>query len=102
MSLLFTRHTTAAAIFALGACTAVVSPAIAQQGSATGEVRRIDPDAGKITLKHGKIDALELPGMTLVYLIDVNLLVGIQPGDMVKFTAERRDGDYVVITISKR
>ena len=101
MSLLFTRHT-AAAIFALGASAAVVSPAIAQQGSATGEVRRIDQDAGKITLKHGKIDALELPGMTLVYLIDANLLVGIKPGDMVKFTAERRAGDYVVITISKK
>lgn len=101
MSLLFTRHT-AATLFALGACAAVVSPAVAQQGSGTGEVRRIDAAAGKITLKHGKIDALELPGMTLVYLIDINLLTGIQPGDMVKFTAERRNGDYVVITINKK
>lgn len=100
MSLLFTRHT-AAAVFALGATAAVVIPAVAQQGSATGEVRRIDAAAGKITLKHGKIDALELSEMTLVYLIDPALLVDIKPGDKVKFTAERRDGDYVVTKISK-
>lgn len=100
MSLFFTRHT-AAAIFALGATTAVVSPVLAQQGTATGEVRRIDAAAGKITLKHGTIDALELPGMTLVYTIDPALLSGIQPGDKVKFTAERRNGEYVVVKISK-
>lgn len=100
MSLFFTRHT-AAAIFALGATVAVMAPAQAQQGNATGEVRRIDAAAGKITLKHGTIDALELPGMTLVYLIDPALLVGIEPGDKVKFTAERRNGEYVVIKISK-
>lgn len=99
MSLLSTRHI-AAAIFALGT-VAVVSPAIAQQGTATGEVRRIDAAAGKITLKHGSIDALELPGMTLVYLIDPALLGDIKPGDKVKFTAERRNGEYVVIKISK-
>lgn len=100
MSLLFTRHT-AAAIFAAGACAAVVSPVMAQQGTASAEVRRIDVAAGKITLKHGSIDALELPGMTLVYLIDPTLLGDIKPGDKVKFTAERRDGEYVVIKISK-
>ncbi|GAA5089914.1 MULTISPECIES: copper-binding protein [Paenalcaligenes] len=99
MSLLSTRHI-AATIFALGT-VAVVSPAIAQQGTATGEVRRIDAAAGKITLKHGSIDALELPGMTLVYLIDPALLGDIKPGDKVKFTAERRNGEYVVIKISK-
>ena len=101
MSLLFSRHT-AAAVFALGAITVAASPVIAQQGSASGEVRRIDQAEKKITIKHGKIDELELPAMTLVYLIDEKLLVGIAPGDMVKFTAERRAGDYVVIKINKR
>ena len=101
MSLLFNRYS-AAAVLAIGVVTAaVVSPAVAQQGSATGEVRRIDAEAGKITLKHAKIDALELPAMTLVYLVDAKLLVGIAPGDRVKFTAERRAGDYVVIEIKK-
>lgn len=100
MSLLSLRHT-AAALFALGSVAAVVTPAYAQQGTASGEVRRIDTAAGKITIKHGAIDALQLPGMTLVYIIDVTLLEGIAPGDTVKFTAERKNNEYVVIKISK-
>lgn len=100
MSLTSTRHV-AAALFALGSVAAVVSPAFAQQGSSSGEVRRIDSAAGKITIKHGSIEALQLPAMTLVYLIDVVLLEGVQPGDKVKFTAERRDQQYVIVKISK-
>lgn len=100
MSLVSIRHI-AAACLALGAATAIISPAFAQQGTANGEVRRIDTEAGKITLKHGSIDALQLPAMTLVYLIEVGLLEGIQPGDTVRFTAERRNDQYVVIKIKK-
>lgn len=98
MSVLSTRQ---AVWLALGATTAVVAPAYAQQGSASGEVRRIDAAAGKITIKHGAIEGLDLPGMTLVYTIDPALLVAIEPGDKVKFTAERRNSEYIVIKISK-
>lgn len=101
LSLLFSRHY-AAAVFAVGALTVAASPLMAQQGTANGEVRRIDHTASKITIKHDKIDALELPAMTLVYIINEKLLVGLAPGDMVKFTAERRAGDYIVIDISKK
>ncbi len=100
MSLVSIRHIAAASL-ALGAAAAIISPAFAQQGTAHGEVRRIDTEAGKITLKHGSIDALQLPAMTLVYLIEVDLLEGIQPGDKVRFTAERRNDQYVVIKIKK-
>jgi len=91
-----------AAVAALLAATVCyVAPAQAQQGSGTGEVRRIDPDAGKITLKHGPIVELELPAITLVYLINVQLLQGLQPGDKVKFIARRENGQYVIVQISK-
>jgi len=88
-----------AAALAVAACYAV--PAQAQEGSGSGEVRRIDADAGKITLKHGAIAALDLPAMTLVYLVEPGLLAGLQPGDQVKFTARRVNGQYVVVQISK-
>ncbi len=100
MSLVSIRHV-AAACLAVGAATAIISPAVAQQGSATGEVRRIDAEAGKITIKHGSIGALQLPAMTLVYLVQVELLEGIQPGDKVKFTAERLNDQYVIVKLSK-
>jgi len=75
----------------------------AAQASATasGEVRRVNPGEGKVTIKHGEIKALDLPAMTLVYRADPALLAGIQPGDSVRFTATRQGGNYVITQISK-
>ena len=87
--------------FGVVAGSAYVVVAQAQEASASGEVRRLDAEAGKITLKHGEISDLELPAMTLVYKIDPALLANIKPGDKVKFTAKREGGDYVVTKISK-
>lgn len=75
--------------------------AIAQEASASGEVRRVDAQAGKITIKHGAIAELQLPAMSLVYRADAALLAGIQPGDKVKFTAKRENDQYVITKISK-
>lgn len=99
----WTKRGAALALGALGvmAGSAYVVVAQAQEASASGEVRRLDAAAGKITIKHGEISELELPAMTLVYKIDPALLADIKPGDKVKFTAKRDGGDYVVIKISK-
>jgi Cu(I)/Ag(I) efflux system protein CusF len=75
--------------------------AIAQEASGSGEVRRVDAQAGKVTIKHGAISDLQLPAMTLVYRVDPALLADIKPGDKVRFTAKREDGQYVVTAISK-
>ena len=88
-----------AAALAVTACYSI--PAQAQEGSGSGEVRRIDAAAGKVTIKHGPIDALQLPAMTLVYQVDQSLLTGLQPGDKIKFKARRVNGQYVVVEISK-
>ncbi|WP_419670635.1 copper-binding protein [Bordetella petrii] len=69
--------------------------------SASGEVRRVDAAAGKVTIKHGEISALGLPAMTLVYQADPAQLAGIKAGDSVRFTATRKNGSYVVTEISK-
>lgn len=86
---------------ALAATACYSIPAQAQEGSGSGEVRRIDAQAGKITIKHGAISELDLPAITLVYQIDQTLLTDLQPGDKIKFTARRIDGNYVVVKISK-
>ncbi|WP_425439530.1 copper-binding protein [Pollutimonas bauzanensis] len=86
-------------MLALTACYS--AGAIAQEASASGEVRRVDAAAGKITIKHGAISDLQLPAMTLVYRIDPALLKDVKPGDQVRFTARREAGQYVVTAISK-
>ncbi|HLS42879.1 MAG TPA: copper-binding protein [Paenalcaligenes sp.] len=95
------RFASAALVGVALSTSAYVSVVQAQEATASGEVRRVDVAAGKITLKHGSIDALQLPGMTLVYNIDPALLEGIQPGDKVRFTAKRENEQYVVTKIQK-
>ncbi len=90
---------TLAAVLALTSFYSV--NAIAQEAQASGEVRRVDAAAGKITIRHGAISDLDLPAMTLVYHIAPALLKDIKPGDKVKFTAKREAGQYVVTEISK-
>jgi Cu(I)/Ag(I) efflux system protein CusF len=65
-----------------------------------GEVRRIDKEQGKVTLKHGPIANLDMPGMTMVFKIaDPNMLDGIKEGDKVTFAADRVNGAITVIAI---
>lgn len=58
-----------------------------------GEVRKIDKETKKITIKHGEIKNLDMPGMTMVFQVkDVALLDPVKVGDKVKFVAEKAGG----------
>ncbi|HYD75688.1 copper-binding protein [Ramlibacter sp.] len=58
-----------------------------------GEVRKVDKEAGKVTLKHGPIRNLDMPPMTMVFkATDPKLLDAVKVGDKVRFVADRRDG----------
>ncbi len=65
-----------------------------------GEVRKVDREANKITLKHGDIKNLDMPGMTMVFQVkEAALLDKVKAGDKVVFAAEKADGAIVVIAI---
>lgn len=65
-----------------------------------GEVRKIDKDAKKITIKHGEIKNLDMPGMTMVFQVkDAALLETVKVGDKVRFVAEKSGGALVVTAI---
>jgi Cu/Ag efflux protein CusF len=67
-----------------------------------GEVRKIDKDAQKITLKHGPIKNLDMPGMTMVFQVrDAALLSKLAPGDKILFSAEQQQGAYVMTGAEK-
>lgn len=69
------------------------------------EVRKIDKDAKKITLKHGPIKNLEMPGMTMVFQVRdaalLDKLALLVPGDKIMFSAEQQQGAYVVTGAEK-
>ncbi|MBA2676150.1 copper-binding protein [Ramlibacter sp.] len=64
------------------------------------EVRKVDKDTRKITLKHGPIKNLEMPAMTMVFNVaDPALLDKVQPGDKVRFSAKNESGKFTVTEI---
>lgn len=64
---------------------------------AEGVVRKIDPDNRKITLKHGEIKNLQMPGMTMVFRLQETVnLDKLQAGDKVLFHVEKIDGAFVI------
>jgi len=65
-----------------------------------GEIRKVDKDAKKITIKHGPLQNLDMPAMTMVFqLKDPGVLDQLKAGDKVKFRAEKIDGAYTVTKI---
>lgn len=66
----------------------------------TGEVRKVDLDAGKLTLRHGEIKSLDMPAMTMVFVVkDRAVLERLKPGDKVKFKAINDAGKFTVTEI---
>ena len=64
------------------------------------EVRKVDKEAKKITLKHAEIKNLDMPGMTMVFQVaDPALLDKFKAGDKVKFSAAKTGGAYVVTAL---
>ena len=101
--------TRATIVFALGlaASTLFAAPAFAASASASaaseltqGEVRKIDKDTGKITIKHEPIKSLDMPGMTMVFQVkDKTMLDKVQANDKIKFKASQENGKMMVTEI---
>ena len=66
---------------------------------APGEVRKVDKDAGKITIKHGPLQNLDMPAMTMVFKVkDSAILDQLKSGDKINFVADKVDGAYTVMS----
>jgi Cu(I)/Ag(I) efflux system periplasmic protein CusF len=86
----------------LAVLVAAALPAIAAADKhlAEAEVRKVDKEAGKITLKHGEIRNLDMPPMTMVFQVkDKAVLDTVKQGDKVRFTADKVNGAYTVTSI---
>lgn len=58
-----------------------------------GEVKKIDLEAGKVTIKHGPITHMDMPGMTMVFIAkDKAALDKLKTGDKIKFKASSENG----------
>ncbi len=74
------------------------APAAVAADMADGEVRKVDRETQKITLKHGVIKNLDMPGMTMVFGVkNAALLDNLKAGDKIKFRAEQT-GSAITVT----
>jgi len=69
---------------------------------AAGEVRKVNRDAQKITIKHGPIENLGMPPMTMVFRAqNAAMLDQVKAGDKVRFRAENINGQFTLTRIER-
>lgn len=70
------------------------------------EVRRVDLPARKITLKHGEIRHLDMPGMTMAFTLAEDaaapeLLAALKPGDKLGVQIVSKAGRLTVVALRR-
>lgn len=86
--------------FSLALAALVVAAPVLAQTFTDGEIRRVDKEAKKLTIKHGPIPNLNMDGMTMVFQVkDPAMLDQVKAGDKIRFQADKIGGQYTVTKI---
>jgi Cu(I)/Ag(I) efflux system periplasmic protein CusF len=68
------------------------------QAMTSGVVKKVDKGAGKVTIRHGPIENLGMPQMTMIFRVrDPAMLDRLKEGDEIRFVADKVDGAYTVM-----
>lgn len=70
--------------------------------SVKAEVKKVDMEAGKITLAHDPIKNLDMDGMTMVFRISPENAKGLKAGDKIMIDADRVEGAITVTKVKKQ
>jgi Cu/Ag efflux protein CusF len=98
-------------VFVLAAVLAAIQPVAATAQTANtasvagksaepyaGEVKRINRDSGRVTLKHGPLTGFGMPAMTMAFAVkEPQQLAGLKEGDKVRFALEQ-SGENLIVT----
>lgn len=106
-SILIACATTSMAAYATDAAGAVkdAGPADSKVGKlaaamSEGEIRKINRETGKITIRHGPLLNLDMPPMTMLFRVqDTAMIDQLKEGDRIRFIAEKINGAYTVTTL---
>lgn len=72
----------------------------AAPGMTDGEVRKIDKENNKITIRHGEIMHMDMPPMTMVFTAkDKAMLDKVQVGEKIQFIVIQEAGKMIVTSI---
>lgn len=96
----FTSHAALATDSHAGHHAPAANSAPASSALAEGTGKKVDKGAGKITISHGPIAALDMPPMTMVFrAADPAMLDTLKSGDKIRFAADRIGGVYTVTVL---
>lgn len=77
-----------------------VSGAALAQEYTSGEVTKIDAAQKKLTIKHGELTNLDMPAMTMVFVVaEDSMIEEVEVGQKIEFTADRVNGRITVTDI---
>lgn len=67
-----------------------------------GEIKKVDLEQKKLTIKHQDIPNLNMPGMTMVFKVkDSVVITNLKAGDKISFTVDTINGSMTVLTLKK-
>lgn len=73
---------------------------VATTTASKGEVKKIDLDGGKLTIKHGELKNINMPAMTMVFDVsDKATLAKLKAGDKIMFVANNADGKLTATNV---
>jgi Cu(I)/Ag(I) efflux system protein CusF len=82
-----------------GASTSTHAGGVAGQ-TVDGEVRKVDKEAGKISIRHGELKHLNMPAMTMVFRVkDPAMLDQVKAGDKISFVSDKIGGQFTLTQI---
>lgn len=65
-----------------------------------GEIRKVDKDAAKLTIRHAELKNLDMGPMTMVFRVkDKAMLDKVAVGDKVRFAADKVEGAITVTAL---
>jgi Cu(I)/Ag(I) efflux system protein CusF len=68
-----------------------------------GEIKKVNMDTAQLTIQHGPLTNLHMPGMTMSFKVkDAAMLQQVKPGDKVHMSIEKVDGALTVTTLQKQ
>jgi Cu(I)/Ag(I) efflux system protein CusF len=77
--------------------------AAAPDSMSTGEVKKVDKSAGKLTIKHGPLANLDMGSMTMVFRVKEPVTLDeVNVGDKIRFVAEAPNGQLTVTKLEKQ
>ena len=80
--------------------TAAPIQADAAAAMSEGEVRKINKETERITIRHGELKNLDMPPMTMIFRVaDPAMLEQVSAGEKINFVAEKIDGKFTVMQL---